>query len=149
MEMKKRTKQKSRLTRKLCTSNEYEKIIKKNNVVVWNVFLAFSFSYRSSDCKNYCCDLKAYEITRLSKLTSFFFLNKIFNNWPYFSSLVKKNNNKKYKVTHFISVYVLNIASPPLPIFQSFPGLPGNIGPITELFTEYDALLPVIVHNIF
>ena len=31
--MKKRTKQKSRLTRKLCTSNEYEKIIKK--IMLW------------------------------------------------------------------------------------------------------------------
>ena len=73
--------------------------------MVWNVFLAFSFSYRSSDCKNYCCALKAYEITRLSKLTSFFFFNKIFNNWPYFSSLVKKKQQQKIKShTFYISL---------------------------------------------
>ena len=52
-------------------------------------------------------------------------------------------------VTNFKSVYVLNIASPPLPLFQRLPGFPGNISPITELITEYDALLPVIVHNVF
>ena len=39
-------------------------------------FWAFSFSYRSSDCKNYCCALKAYEITLLSKLPGFFFKTK-------------------------------------------------------------------------
>ena len=78
MEMKKKTKQNSRFTRKLCTSNEYEKIIEK--IMFWFEFcLAFSFPYISSDYKNYCCALKAYEITLLTKLTSFF-SNKISNN---------------------------------------------------------------------
>ena len=153
MEMKKKTKQKSRFTRKLCTSNEYEKIIEK--IMFWfELFcLAFSFPYISSDYKNYCCALKAYEITLLTKLTSFF-SNKISNNWPYFSSLVKKKKQTHQK-NQKIKSHIFYISLCPQHSFTSTatlpktPWVPWQHKPITELVTEYVALLPVIVHNIF
>ena len=78
---KKIKKQQSKLSRKLYTSNEYEKISKKQccglNCFVLHFFSCISckliqVTCISSDCKNYCCALKAYEVTLLSKLTSFF-----------------------------------------------------------------------------